>query len=115
MNASITEECRKLVREVRECLQEEALHRVLLFGSWARGRQTDDSDVDLLVVLDRETPFSDFSEKSAIVIRLRRKLQAIAVRQGLDLAVLTISEWQEFLRKESWSAKEIQRDALEVA
>lgn len=35
-----------------------ALVGVVGFGSWARGEMTDDSDVDLLVVLERSLPIS---------------------------------------------------------
>ncbi len=42
-------------------------HRVVLFGSHARGVATDDSDVDLLVIL----PFEGKSVNQSVQIRMR--------------------------------------------
>jgi predicted nucleotidyltransferase len=45
---------RQLLAEIRAALEErygQRLHKVLLFGSIARGDETPDSDLDLLVVL----------------------------------------------------------------
>jgi predicted nucleotidyltransferase len=42
-----------LVAEDLRQLYGQRLRQVLLFGSWARGDATDDSDIDLMVVLDR--------------------------------------------------------------
>ena len=41
--------------------------RVVLFGSYARGRPTEDSDVDLLVIMDHDKPRN---VDQAIAIRL---------------------------------------------
>jgi uncharacterized protein len=52
MNGSISD----LMSEVRtglEALYGPRLQGVYLYGSYARGEQTDESDVDVLVVLDR--------------------------------------------------------------
>lgn len=42
--------------------------RVVLFGSYARGQATEDSDVDLLVVMDHDKPRN---VEQAIAIRLQ--------------------------------------------
>lgn len=42
-------------------------HRVVLFGSYARGTPTDDSDVDLLIVL----PFEGKSVHQSVRMRMR--------------------------------------------
>ena len=41
------------LRAIKPALQQEfPLHRMALFGSWARNEQTEKSDVDILVVVD---------------------------------------------------------------
>jgi len=42
--------------------------RVLLFGSYARGQATEDSDVDMLVIMDHDKPRN---VEQAIAIRLQ--------------------------------------------
>ncbi len=47
-----------IIQEFKSALKElygQRLKKVILFGSWARGDATKDSDIDLLIVLDGET------------------------------------------------------------
>jgi len=69
--ASLTEE---FVREM-ELLYQERLDKVILFGSYARGEEHGDSDVDYLVVLnDPEIKtFSEISRLSPVTANLGLK------------------------------------------
>ncbi|REA58475.1 nucleotidyltransferase domain-containing protein [Dyadobacter luteus] len=69
--AKLTEE---FVREISE-LYQERLDKVILFGSYARGEQTEDSDIDYLVVLnDHEIrPYTEISNMSEITFGLSLK------------------------------------------
>jgi predicted nucleotidyltransferase len=60
-------EIRKYARTIGRHFQPE---RVVLFGSYARGKATEDSDVDLLVIMDHDRP--------------RNVDQAIAIRLAAD-------------------------------
>ncbi|MDE0423987.1 MAG: HEPN domain-containing protein [Candidatus Poribacteria bacterium] len=73
--------------------------QVILFGSYAYGTPTADSDVDLLVVMD--IPKSEFSEK-AIEIR-----QRIPYRFGLDLLVRSPEEIASRISYNDWFLREI--------
>lgn len=67
-----------------DIVREFAPLQVILFGSYAYGTPTEDSDVDLLVVMD--IPKSEFLNK-AIEIR-----QRISYQFGLDLLVRSPEE-----------------------
>lgn len=58
--------------------------KIILFGSYARGEQTSDSDLDLIVVLPGTT--NRFSE----MVRLRRALKPI--RMPIDILVYSDEE-----------------------
>lgn len=80
---------------------------ITLFGSVARGTARADSDIDLLVVVDRE----DF--------RLRRELIGIAfdilLETGLDLSIKVISS-SDFQARKSFSfLKNVQAEGAKVA
>ena len=73
--------------------------QVILFGSHAYGTPTEDSDVDLLVVMD--IPKSEFLNK-AIEIR-----QRISYRFGLDLLVRSPEEIAYRVSYNDWFLREI--------
>lgn len=49
---------------------------VILYGSYAEGRETQYSDIDLLVILDKD--FSSWREKRQIEVSLRKEFSSIA-------------------------------------
>ena len=64
-----------------------APRRIVLFGSVARGDEGPDSDIDLLVVLDRLTP----SERARLISSIRRSISAPA---PIDVYVTDIAEFE---------------------
>jgi uncharacterized protein len=62
--------------------------RIILFGSYAYGQPTDDSDVDLLVIL----PFEEMPVQKAIAIR-----QQVSSPFPLDLMARTAEQIQQRL------------------
>lgn len=77
-------------RYAREVVRKFGPERVVLFGSYAEGRPTEDSDVDLLVVMEHDG---------------RNMEQAFAIRKSiprtfpLDLVVRTPAELQRRLNQ----------------
>jgi predicted nucleotidyltransferase len=72
--------------------------RIILFGSYAYGEPTNDSDVDLLVVL----PFTGKPVRKAIEIRAR-----INPSIPLDLIVRTPQQVEERVAMNDWFMREI--------
>ncbi|MBI5187550.1 MAG: nucleotidyltransferase domain-containing protein [Nitrospirae bacterium] len=86
MNKEIYERLRKIGERLKK---EYHAERVILFGSYATGTATEDSDVDVLVIAPTK---ERFFERMAFVRRLIRDL-----RNGLPVApiVLTPEEIEE--------------------
>ncbi len=82
-----------------DIVREFAPLQVILFGSYAYGTPTEDSDVDLLVVMD--IPRSEFLNK-AIEIR-----QRISYQFGLDLLVRSPEEITYRVSYNDWFLREI--------
>ena len=82
-----------------DIVREFAPLQVILFGSYAYGTPTEDSDVDLLVVMD--IPKSEFTRK-AIEIR-----QHISYRFGLDLFVRSPEDIAYRVSYNDWFLREI--------
>ena len=64
--------------------------KIILFGSYAYGQPTPDSDVDLLVLFDRDS----VTMRDAALIS-----QAIAHPFAIDILVQGKSKWEEYLEE----------------
>ena len=68
--------------------------KIILFGSYARGQATEDSDVDLLVI--KETEKSFYNRSTGM------RLALLGFRCGIDILVHTAEEFEEG-REEFWN------------
>jgi len=80
---------------------------VMAFGSYTNKNLTEDSDLDLLIVLDDNTIPSSYDEKLKMKLKLRRAIREINKEIAIDLLVYTIPEYEEFIRGESSFSKEL--------
>jgi uncharacterized protein len=88
-----------VVEEMTERLKKLKPYKVVLFGSYARGTATEDSDLDVMVVLDtneRSKNFDEFIERGKPVSAAVRELRKT---MPMDLIVYTLAEI-EYLRHE---------------
>lgn len=89
---------------------------VVLFGSRARGRAVrDDSDIDLLVVLDEERAPETYSEKMRSVVAVRQALAGVNRLFSLDTLVFTRSEWERFRVLRPDMVAEIEIEGVRIA
>jgi predicted nucleotidyltransferase len=80
MKAKTAHPCGAIVEQLRKAVAEvygQRLRGVILYGSWARGEATEESDIDVLVVLKDPLAYDD---------ELRR-LSAIATRLTIEHGV----------------------------
>jgi predicted nucleotidyltransferase len=88
----------KIVSYAQQIAQHFHPEKIILFGSYAYGNPTEDSDVDLLVVMPHEGPGS----RKAIEIRLR-----IHTEFPMDLIVRTPENIHERIRMNDFFIQEI--------
>ena len=75
---------------------------VILFGSWAEGRATEDSDVDLLVVVDTE-------DSIRFTVSLRKAIGPLLDPREFDLVVIAANEWPRARRLRGFVTHEADR------
>jgi predicted nucleotidyltransferase len=92
----------EVVRQIAEKFRPQ---KIILFGSYARGKPRPESDVDLLVVMD--TPMKE-SQQS---LEIRRHL---GVMFGLDLVVYTPKRLKERLEMGDWFLRDILKEGRVV-
>jgi predicted nucleotidyltransferase len=90
------------IRAISERLKEEYnAEEVILFGSYARGEATEDSDVDLFIIAPTK---ERFFERMATVLRLTRDLHH---KLALEPIVLTKEEVEQRLQRGDQFVKQI--------
>ncbi len=81
--------------------------QIILFGSYAYGKPTEESDLDILVVTGDNTVPSTFSEKSLIYLKVAKAIADIRREFPVDLLVHTKAMHKNFVEKNSLFAREL--------
>lgn len=89
-----------LARYVKRIRSRVELHQAILFGSYARGNYSHDSDVDVAVIADRLP--EDYGERYAL-------LKETVLGLDLQPFAYTVKEWEKMARTESGFVQEILR------
>lgn len=75
-------------------LKEEDVQKIIIFGSAANGHVHEDSDLDLLIVMDTDYLPTTYEERLEYRIQIQRKLRDVAKRIPIDLLIYTRKEYQ---------------------
>jgi uncharacterized protein len=91
------------------CAALEPLHpeKVILFGSYAWGQPTEDSDIDLYVVTQDDFVPATWEQKRDIVQSVSDRILDLRLRYPIDLLVHTKPMHQEFVKQKSSFARQI--------
>jgi len=97
----------KLKDEIIERLKPLNPERVILFGSYAYGTPTQESDIDLYVVTRDEFIPQTWKEKSNITKTVSKAIRDLRSSVAIDLIVHTKAMSQKFQELESSFSKEL--------
>ncbi len=81
--------------------------KVVLFGSYAYGTPHEESDIDLLVVLDTDTMPQTFQENMKNKLMVRKAIWELSKQISIDLLVYTKPMYRKFQELGSMFAREI--------
>lgn len=81
--------------------------KVILFGSYAYGNPTEDSDIDLYVVTSDDFIPSDFRQKMDVKLKIARAIDPIRENYSVDVIVHTRPMSKKFVELDSMFAREI--------
>jgi len=103
-------EYRNYVDDILEKLNSINPKIVIVFGSYANNDLTEDSDLDLLIVLDDNRIPKSYDEKLEMKLKIRKIIREINREIAIDLLVYTIPEYEEFIKSSSSFSKEIKEN-----
>ena len=95
----------KTLQEIVERIKKVNPQKIILFGSFANGNTQEDSDIDLLVVLDTDSVSRTFRERMDRKLLVRNAIDDIEV--PVDLIVYTKTEYFIVMRDPSSFTREI--------
>lgn len=97
----------ELINNIHNSLLHLNVSKVILFGSYAKGMNTDGSDVDLLVVTNDNFTPNSFTEKMEVKMKIANALNPLRKFTDIDLIVYTKPMYERFLALESSFKREI--------
>ncbi len=95
----------ELITHITNVLKTLNVNKVILFGSYSKGEQTDNSDIDLLVITNDNFIFSSFAQKMETKLKIGSALYKLREFADIDLIVHTkpmfesLSRWTADLKK----------------
>jgi predicted nucleotidyltransferase len=96
-----------LIEKINSSLRHLNVNKVILFGSYSKGTQTEDSDIDLLVVTNDNFVFGSFAQKMEVKLRIANALNPLRKIADIDLIVHTKPMFEKFIKLNSCFKKEI--------
>jgi predicted nucleotidyltransferase len=96
-----------LIDEMTERLKELKPYKVILFGSYARGNPTEDSDLDVLVVLDSDEVAKSFKEQNARYLLASNAVREVNYKIPMDILVYSKAEYDYLNEQNTYLFREI--------
>lgn len=95
------------IDKIMEKLFEMNIYKVILFGSYAEEKADNESDIDLLIVLDEDILPENYDQWLEIKMKVRRVLREINREVAIDLLVYTKPQYETIKKEMSSFQKEI--------
>jgi len=96
-----------LIDEMTERLKELKPYKVILFGSYANGTATKDSDLDVLVVLDSDDYAKTFKEQNERYLLASNAVREINYKIPMDILVYSKAEYNDISEQNTLFFREI--------
>lgn len=104
----------KIESEIVERLAPLSPEKIILFGSYANGTPTADSDIDLYVVTNDDFIPQSWQEKNRIYLSVSRKIRALRKHVPIDLIVHTKKMHEKFIELNSFFSREINQEGIRL-
>jgi len=104
----------QLKGRICEALRPSDPEKVILFGSYAWGQPTEDSDIDLYVVTQDDFIPSTWRQKREIVRSVSNRILDLRTQYPIDLLVHTKPMHDEFIERQSSLARQIMSEGVRL-
>jgi predicted nucleotidyltransferase len=102
-------EINSILNDLIDSLKASDPYKIVLFGSYANGNETEDSDIDLMVVLDNNDVSKTYEERQNKKLYIRKLVREINYRMALDILVYSKEELKKIKEYGNYFIDEIER------
>jgi predicted nucleotidyltransferase len=88
--------------------------KLIVFGSHAYGIANEDSDIDLVVIIDKKGKSQNYKEFIENKMTVSKCLMPIKKKYPIDLLVYTKEEWDELMMAGSSFFKKIEQEGVAI-
>jgi len=103
-----------VISKIVQCLIGFNVYKIILFGSYARGTATEDSDIDLVVILDTDKFAKTVDERLDRRRPISTALLEVNYQFPMDIIVYSKGEFEFLDKKESDFIREIKNTGIEI-
>ncbi|MDR1466774.1 MAG: nucleotidyltransferase domain-containing protein [Treponema sp.] len=97
------------IDQLIEALRQSDPYRIILFGSCAKGTATEDSDIDMVVILDNNGVAKTYQERLDKKLYINRLVRNINYRIALDILVYSKEEYRIVKNNGNYFIDEIEK------
>ena len=101
------EDLERRITQIQNSLQGLDIYSIILFGSCSQGNNSEESDIDLLVILDSDEIPESFEKRMEMKLSIRKSLRTINSQTPIDLLVYTKKEYELLQSEENAFLEEI--------
>ena len=84
-------------------------YKIILFGSYANGNETENSDIDLMVILDNNDVSKTYAERQSKKLHIRKLVREINYKMALDILVYSKEELKKIKECGNYFIDEIEK------
>jgi predicted nucleotidyltransferase len=84
-------------------------YKIILFGSYANGKETVDSDIDLMIILDNNEVAKTYEERQNKKLYIRKLVREINYKIALDMLVYSKEEYKILKEYGNYFIDEVER------
>jgi predicted nucleotidyltransferase len=97
------------IDQLIEALKQSDPYRIILFGSYAKGNPDENSDIDIMVILDNDDVSKTYQERQAKKLYINRLVREINYKIALDILVYSKEEYKIVKNTGNYFIDEIER------
>jgi predicted nucleotidyltransferase len=84
-------------------------YKIILFGSYANGNETENSDIDLMIILDNNDVSKNYEERQNKKLYIRKLVREINYMKALDILVYSKEELKKIKEYGNYFIDEIEK------